>query len=61
MPTMGKESSALGPSCAGEVRTEFAESRADRRFGGLGGIGFFMDRAYCCRIEIGIGFGFFKL
>jgi hypothetical protein len=58
---MGKECSALDLPFAGEVEADFDESRADRRLGGLGGVGFFMDRAFCCRIEIGIGFGSIKL
>jgi hypothetical protein len=58
---MGKERSALGLPLVGGVEAEFAECRADRRLGGLGGIGFFMDQAYFCRVEFGISFDSVKL
>jgi hypothetical protein len=58
---MGKERFALWLLFAGDVGEDFAMSRADRRLGGLGGIGFFMDRAHGCRIEIGIEFESIKL
>jgi hypothetical protein len=56
---MGKKRSAPGLPFAGEAETDFAASRIDRRLVGLGGIGFFMDRARCS--HLGIGIGFFRL
>ena len=54
MPAIGKGRPALKRPGAGEGEADFAESRADRPFGSLGRIGFFMNRADC-RPEIGTG------
>ena len=56
MPTMGKGCSAPGRPFAGEVGVDRDESGTDRRLVGLGGVGFFMDRANGGRVAIGTRF-----